>query len=48
MNIKELLKDKAFRKGGIPKGFSGIDEMVSNCQKEKRTTCKDCKDECLI
>jgi len=41
--IKEIENNR------IPKGFIGIDEMVANCWKEKgRTTCKGCKDECLI
>lgn len=49
MNVKELIEDEEFKKGGISKGFIGIDEMVANCWKEKgRTSCKDCTDECLI
>lgn len=45
-NIKEKNMEKI---DNMPEGFIGIDEMVANCWKEKgRTTCKDCKDECLI
>ena len=44
---KEIIKQIA--NGEIPKGFIGIDEMVANCHRQKgRTSCKDCKDECMI